>query len=183
MVVPVVIWLAHRRRRGFDQRRMAWLEGWGVFGNGTRFVLRGGEAQEEHVLEGALVIEVEASLVTVDEGKVGLGGEIGECGGQAVERATGSLAGGLLFDDSGFDGPGAAETAVGSDHLLDQAVFDAIGGSEALEVVIEDGLKSLRTFAGEYDLGGEQAVGDGILRRSPFAFGGDGSFGTGAVGP
>jgi hypothetical protein len=39
-----------------------------VFGNGTGFVWLRCEAQEKHVLERALVIEMEAGLVAVDEG-------------------------------------------------------------------------------------------------------------------
>src|ERR1019366_3320212 len=91
-----------------------------VFGNGTRFVWHGGDTQEEHVVEGALIVEVKAGLVTVHEGEVGFGGRILEGVGEAIERIGGSLGGGLIFEQSGFDGPGTAETPVRGNHLLDE---------------------------------------------------------------
>ena len=46
---------------------MRFANGARVFGNGTRFVWHGSGPKEEHVMEGALVIEMKASLVTVHE--------------------------------------------------------------------------------------------------------------------
>ena len=88
----------------------------------------------------------------------------------------------MVFEEASFDGPGAAETPVGSDHLLDHAELHAIGGLETSEVVIHHGFEPLRGFLAHDDMPGEQAVTDGILRRTPFAFGGKWTFGASAIG-
>jgi hypothetical protein len=72
---------------------------------------------------------------------------------------------------------------VGSDHILDHAELHAIGGLEAIEVVIHDGLKTFGRFILHDDLVGEHAMFGGILRRTPFALGGDRTDGASAIGP
>ena len=134
-------------------------------------------------MEGALIVEVEAGLVAVHEAEGGSGGEICEGVGQAIERVAGRLGGGFIFEQTGFDGPGAAEAPVGGDHLLDHAELHAIGGLEAIEVVFQDGLEALGRFVVHDDLAGEQAMAEGVLRRTPFALGGDGTDGASAIGP
>jgi len=153
-----------------------------VFGNGTGFVWYGGGAQEKDVVEGALIVEMKAGLVTVHEAQGGFGGEVLEGVGYAIERIGGSLSGGFIFEQSGFDGPGAAETPVGSDHFLDQGELHAIGGLQATEVLIEDGVKTFRLFIAHDDLAGEQPVTGGILRRTALAGDGDGFFWIGDAG-
>jgi hypothetical protein len=154
-----------------------------VFGNGTRFVWYGGGAEEKDVVEGALIVEMNAGLITVHEAEAGFGGEFLEGGGYAIERIGGGLGVGLILEQSGFDGPGAAEAPVGSHHLLDQAELHAVGGLEAIEVLGEDGLETFGRFIAHDDLLGQEAMGYGILRRAPFAVGGKWTLGAGAIGP
>ena len=154
-----------------------------MFGNGTRFVWYGGGTQEEHVIERALIVEMKAGLVTVHEAEGGFGGEIIEGVGEAIERIGGLLGGGFIFEEPGFDGQGAAEAPVGSNHFLDHAELHAIGGLEAIEVVIHDRLETFGRFILHDDLVGEQAMAGGILRRTPLALGGDRSGGARAIGP
>jgi hypothetical protein len=134
-------------------------------------------------VEGALIDEMKAGLVTVHEAEGGFGGEVLEGVGYAIERIGGSLGVGLIFEQSGLDGPGAAEPPVGSDHLLDEAELDAIGGLDAIEVGRQDRLETFGRFIAHDDLASEQAMGDGILRRAPFALGGKWTLGAGAIGP
>jgi hypothetical protein len=107
---------------------------------------------------------MKAGLVTVHEAQGGFGGEVLEGVGYAIERIGGSLSGGFIFEQSGFDGPGAAETPVGSDHLLDQAELHAVGGLETIEVFRQDGLETFGRFIVHDDLAGEQTMAGGILR-------------------
>ena len=58
-------------------------------GNGIGFVWYGDFAQEEQVVEGALVEQVEARLVAVHHAQGGRGSEIGEGGGHAVQGVPG----------------------------------------------------------------------------------------------
>ena len=95
-------------------------------------------------MERPLIIEVKAGLVTVHEAEGGFGGEIVEGIGEAIERIGGGLDGGFIFEQSGFDGQGAAETPVGGDHLLDHGELHAIGGLEAIEVLVHDSFETLR---------------------------------------
>jgi hypothetical protein len=106
-------------------------------------------------MEGALVIEMKASLVTVHEAEGGLGGEIREGSGYAIQRIGGRLSGGPVFKHTGFESPGAAEAPVGSDHLLDHAELHSVGGPQAVEMVIEDGLETLGRFIAHDDLAGQ----------------------------
>src|ERR1039458_6571251 len=92
-----------------------------VFGNGSRFVWYGGGTRDEHVIEGALIVEMQAGLVTVHEAEGGFIGKAGEGFGHAIQRVAGWLGFGFVFEEAGFDGPGAAQTPVGSDQLLDHA--------------------------------------------------------------
>ena len=108
-------------------------------GNGTRFVWWGvvGEAEDEDVVERALVHEVEAGFVAVEEGNGRAVGEGGEGIGDAVEGGTGGLGGGLPVQEAGFHGPGPAQAPIGGSHVLDHAKFEAIGGPEVTDVVGE----------------------------------------------
>jgi hypothetical protein len=45
-----------------------------VFGNGTGFVWYGDGTQEQDVIQRALIVEMKAGLVTVDEAEGGFGG-------------------------------------------------------------------------------------------------------------
>ena len=111
-----------------------------------------------------------------------MAGETGEGACEPIEGVAGGLGRGFLFEYACFHGPGAAETPVGRDHLLNEAVLHAIGRLEAPEVVVEDVLKALRQLTGQDDLAGEQAMLEGIVRRTPFAFGSDRTPGERAVG-
>jgi hypothetical protein len=56
---------------------------------GSRFVWYGGGAEEEHVIGGALIVEMKAGLVTVHEAEGGCGGKVGEGFGHAIQRVAG----------------------------------------------------------------------------------------------
>ena len=68
-------------------------------------------------------------------------------------------------------------------HLLDEADLHAIGGLEAIEVVVHDRRETFGRFILHDDLVGEQAMAGGILRRTPLALGGNRTEGASAVGP
>jgi hypothetical protein len=123
---------------------------------GLGFVWHGGGAEEKHVVERTLIVEVETSLVTVHEDEGGRGGETGEGIGDAVEGISGRLGGSFVFEQAGFESPGAAKTPVGSDHLLDQADFNAIGRLQATEVIVQDSLETLGRFISHDEMAGEQ---------------------------
>ncbi len=126
---------------------------------------------------------MKAGLVTVQEGEGGFGGEVLEGIGYTIEGIWGSLGSGLIFEQPGFDGPGAAQAPVRSDHLLDHAQLHAIGGADASDVFGDDGRETFGRFIAHDDLFREQAVAEGILRRTLFALGGKWTLGAGAIGP
>jgi hypothetical protein len=72
---------------------------------------------------------------------------------------------------------------VGGDHFLHHEELHAIGGLEAVEVVIHGRLETFGRFILHNDLLGEEAMAGGILRRTPLALGGEGTDGTSAIGP
>ena len=138
-------------------------------GNGIGFVWYGDFAQEEQIVEGALVEQVETRLVAVHQSQGGRRSKIGEGGGHAVQWVAGGLSCNLLFDHMGFEGPGAAETPERSHHFLNEAELDAIGGLEALEVLGEDGFEALGGLIFEENAAGQQSVAQSILGRTAFA--------------
>ena len=67
--------------------------GSGLSGNGTGFVWYPGGAQQEEIVQGALIHEVETGFVAVEEGEFGGGGELAEGGGNAGDVVAGGLRG------------------------------------------------------------------------------------------
>ena len=163
-----------------------------MFGNGTRFVWQGvvgqsgglgyGETQDEEVVEGALVHEVEAGFVAVDEGDGGAFGEAGKGISHAIEGGTGGLGGDLLIEEACFEGPGAAQAPIGCSHVLDHAEFQAVGGLEAGNVVGEQGSEGLGTFVLEDYTTGEEPMAEGVAGRALLALRGFGAAGEISVG-
>jgi hypothetical protein len=144
------------------------IKGYGVrlSGNGIRFVSHGEGAQEQEVVERALVDEVEAGFVTVYESERGGGGERGEGGSDGADGVGLALGVGGVFEQAGFDGPSAAHAPVRGNHFLDHAEFHAIGGLEAVEVLGQQIFEGCAGFLIQDDAAGEQAVADGVLGRA-----------------
>jgi len=163
-----------------------------VFDCGTRFVWYSGDihqigggngvADEEEVMEGALVHHVNARFVAVEESEVGRGGEFAEGGGDAGRSAGGGVGVEGLGHTGVLDAPGTADTPEGGGHILDHGALDAIDGHEALEVTGENGLETFERLAGKDDAVGEKAVLHGILRRAFLAFRSDRATGLASVG-
>jgi hypothetical protein len=153
-----------------------------VFGNGIRFVWHTGFSQHKQVPQGALVHAVQAGFIAVDEAD-GLGrGEIFKGGGEAADFVGAGLVIHVVLEHAGFDGPGAAHAPVGTDHLLDEAELDAIGGPEAVQVEVEEGFEAFAFLVLEDDAAGEQAMAQGVLSGTALAFGRDRAVGAGAIG-
>jgi hypothetical protein len=152
-----------------------------LFGNGIGFVWYGG-AEEQAVVEGALVDAMEAGFVAVHEAEAGMSGGVGEDGGHAVDFVAGGLSFGVVFIDAEFEGPGAAHAPVGRCHFLDETELEVIGGLEAFEVLGEEGFEGGLRFVFHDDAAGQEAVAGGVLGRAAFSFGGSRSTRAGAVG-
>jgi hypothetical protein len=134
-------------------------------------------AEEEEVVEAALVDAVEAGLVTVKKSQVGGGGEAGEGGGEAAELVGFFvLAGDAVFEEALLDGPEAAHAPVGGGHFLDHAEFDAVDGIEVLQVSGDQGVELGAGFAAHNDAVGEEAVAHGVGRGAAFTLRGFGAF-------
>jgi hypothetical protein len=73
---------------------------------------------------------------------------------------------GGVFEQAGFDGPGAAHAPVRGNHFLDHAEFHAIRGLEAVQVLGQQGFEGCAGFLIQDDAAGEQAVADGVLGRA-----------------
>jgi hypothetical protein len=132
-----------------------------VFGNGTRFVWQAG-AEEEQIVEGALVHHVEARLVAMHEGEGGGVGEALESGGDAVDGGDCGGIRGNGVEHAGLDGPGTAHAPGSGDHLFDESEFQTADGAESLDVQIEKSLKRLGRFVLENQAAGQEAVDQGV---------------------
>jgi hypothetical protein len=133
-------------------------------------------------MEGALVREVEARLVSVEKAELGSGGQVGKGGGHAGEPVFLGAAFHAVFQEAGFDGPGAAEAPIGGGHLLDHADFDVIDGAKAAEVQVEQRLEILLGFALHDYAPGEEAMAHGVAGRVGLTLRGLGAARAGAVG-
>jgi len=135
-------------------------------------------------VDAAVVDAVEALLVAVEEFEVvGLlrGGGVGLGDAEEVVSAVG----GLL--DLGFEGfalghPDAAHAPGSGGHLLNEVVFDVVGGLDGRHVGGEEVLEGLLALGREDTDAGQDAMLDGIHRGMTLAFGTLGAFGFGAVG-
>ncbi|MFN7999301.1 MAG: hypothetical protein U0Q18_37130 [Bryobacteraceae bacterium] len=157
-------------------------EGLGGLDGLGRFVRRESFAEQEKVLEAALVHPVEARLVAVEQGEFGTDGEAGEGGRHAGAFVAGRLGLDGVIEQARFHGPGAAQAPGGGDHFFDETLIHSVAGGEAGLVLGGNDIEALTGFAGEHDAFGEQAVADGVLRRARFAFRSDRAAGAGSVG-
>lgn len=177
----------HRRagRRGGDARRRGVREWdrfvWHSLAHAV-FVWRKSLAQDDEVLESALITAVQAGFVAVQKGEFGGGSEARQSASHAVSFVAGRLGRDSVIEDSGLHGPSAAETPGGCHHFLDVAEIDAIGRSEVVQVLLEQGVEFLAGLTGQDHTLGERAVADGVLRRERFARRRARSTGEGAVG-
>jgi hypothetical protein len=129
------------------------------------------------------VHQVETGLVAEEEIEGGVGFGVAEGQDETVEIGGG---GGMGFH-AGFEGahlggPGAVEAPVGGDHFVDEGEFDFVGGMEAVEVGLAEGLEGFLVFMAEDQGFGEQAVFEGVLRGDGFALGSFGAARERAVG-
>jgi len=153
------------------------------YGEGARDGGGGGDGtHEDHVVKGALVHEMKAGFVAVEEGEAGVGGGVGEGLGQAIQGVAGGLAGGIVLEEAGFDGPGAAQAPGSGGHFLDDTDLDTILGRETVEVLGGEGIEALAAFLLENDAAGEQAMAQGVAGRGELAFGCSGTARAEAVG-
>jgi hypothetical protein len=101
---------------------------------------------------------VEAGFVAVGQGEARSPGAGVKTIGHAPDGiGTGEWIDGRI-DGAGFDGPGAPQTPRRSGHFFDDAKLQAIGGLEALDVKIEQFLKSLGGLGIEDQTAGQKAV-------------------------
>ena len=76
--------------------------------------------------------------------------------GVAVE-AIAALIGDGILECSGLDCPVPAEAPIGGAHFLDEGVFDAVCGLEAIDVLLEEEFEVGGCLALEQDTGGEES--------------------------
>jgi hypothetical protein len=140
-------------------------------------------AHQDEIGMSALKDLVEALLVTVNEVEVRLRGSdcegIGETGRLV---GIGGPGGNRVIRDTGLDCPQAALAPNGGEHLLDHAELDAVGGTEALDEVGEEGIEILARFALQEKALGQQAAADGIPRRTALFGRSDRPPGAGSIG-
>jgi len=139
-------------------------------------------AELEEVFEGALVHVVDARLITAEEGKAGLGGEL-RLGGSETGNGSGegTVVGGVA-DDAGFDGPAAAHAPGVRGHFLDERLLDGVGGLELEEEGVEEGLEGFGVLGVEHGGAGEETVVGGVGGGTGLAFRGDRSNRESAIG-
>lgn len=140
-----------------------------VFGIGIRFVWYTRLAQEEKVVEGALVHHVKAGFVTMHDAEGRRGGEGGKCVDHAIDAVADGFGVHGVVEEAGFESPGAAKPPKSGSHFLDQRHFDLVGGLQALDVVSERDLERFARFTLEDDAAGEQAVTERVPGGDLFA--------------
>ncbi|SPF32597.1 hypothetical protein SBA4_120026 [Candidatus Sulfopaludibacter sp. SbA4] len=175
-----------------------------VFGIGTRFVWYLRDTQEEQVVQGPLVHEVEARFVTVYQTQGRAVGEGGEGGGHAVELvgfrlrtkvtgcktrlrteaagATGGAGGGGVIEHAGFESPGAAHAPTGGGYFLDHAELHVIGGLEAVDELFQVVFEDIARFVLHQKDVGQQSVAHGVARRALLPLRGGGTARARSVG-
>lgn len=125
-------------------------------------------------MEGPLVQHVEAGFIAVHEVQGGGIGEGLEGGSDTVDGRKGD--GGFDgIEHASFDGPGAAHAPGGTDHFLDEAELDVVGGLEAVDVGGKEGLEGFAGLVIEDEAAGEESVNEGVLGRMLLADFGDGA--------
>jgi len=139
-------------------------------------------AQDQQAVQGALMHDMEAGLVAVQEMECGAGGEVAESGGQAGEIAAGGLGLHGSFEHLGFHGPGAAETPGGGGHFFDEAELDVIDGSPLGDGDVEEFFECGGRFGADENLASEETVAAGVAGGMGLAGGGFGSGGESGVG-
>lgn len=77
-------------------------------------------------MEGALIHDVQARFVAVEEAELGSGRELAERGGHAGDLTFLGAIFHAAFEEAVFDGPGAAQSPIGGGHFLDHAEFDIV---------------------------------------------------------
>jgi hypothetical protein len=145
-------------------------------------------AEFDKGLHSAVVFAAVAGLVAAGEGEgVGIVGEVAEGAAAAVAFTGGrgqlvEVAPHGPVDEGGFDGGVAAEAPLSGDDLLDEVVFDGVGGLESLEVGLVEELEVLAVLVVEEEaLVGAEAVGGMVAGGDGFALRGNGALGFGAV--
>ena len=128
-------------------------------------------------MEGAVVHHVEACFVAMEEGQLGRGGQLAECGRDISQVGAFRAGGHGAFEEGVFDSPGATHAPGSGGHFLDHAAFDLIDGVESLEVLNDIGFEGFTGLAGEDHTIGEETVTDCILGRTELAFRGFGAMG------
>src|SRR6185312_7188177 len=144
--------LVVRRRFVFLRSSFVFCELLGSF----RFFLFSGGLDFAEAVGGAVVGAVEPDFVAAEgflgarriaEGMEGEGG----AGGWIFESGGAGLAGLLVGDADGFEGPDAEDTPAADGHGFDEVAFVLRGGLEAAGVGAEEGVKGSGIFAGEED--------------------------------
>jgi hypothetical protein len=110
-------------------------------------------------------------------------GEVLESGGQAVEGVGGGIGGGSAIQHVSLDGPEAAGTPEGGDHIFHEPGFDVVLREEAAEIGGEVIAEACLGFPGHDDTLGEKAVTDGVLGGAELALRCFGPAGEASVGP
>ena len=152
-----------------------------MFGNGTGFVFCVNCAQQLEGADGALIDELQAAFIALEQSHGGRGGHCLEGVGEGVWIWASGLECELFVERLGFHGEDAAETPLRGAHLLDDAQFYLVG-LETVQVHLHEGVEFFGSFAVEEDTLAEQAVVESVLRGTLFPFGSGGSVGFGAVG-
>jgi len=129
-------------------------------------------------VESALVHEMEAGFVAVEEAEIGRSGHVAESGGEAANLVSGrvGLFGQGVLEDAFLDSPGAAHAPIGGCHFLDQPELDAVDGPEALQMLGEKGFETGARLVLEDDAIGEEAVAKRVEGGTAFALWGLGAF-------
>ena len=153
-----------------------------VFGNGTGFVRHARDAQEEDVVESALVHEVKSSFIAVKESQLGGGSLLAKGRRDASDIVARGLGGERVGEQRIFNSPGSAEPPVGGSHFFDHPEFDTVSGIEAPDVLGDEVSESFERLSGEDDTVRKQSVLDSILGRAALPFGRPRAAGEGAVG-
>jgi hypothetical protein len=118
---------------------------------------------------------------------VGVAGELPKGAGGALafvgEFVAGEdLAEHLVVEEGGFDGGVAAEAPLGGDDGFDEVEFDGVGGLEAEEAAVAEGVEDLGILVIEEEvLVGAEAVGGVVAGGDGLTSGGDGAIGLGSV--
>jgi hypothetical protein len=123
---------------------------------------RNGGAEKGQILEGAPGTSGGGAFRSGGSGTGRRDGGVDEGGDDAAKWVVRGLAPYVGLQHAGLDGPGAAQASIRGSHFFDHVELHVVGRLDAVDVLLEEGLKAVAGFVAQENTAGEEAVTEGV---------------------